>query len=228
MSMFLLRCLRWMVGNRYGFECLKSLVVIVIGVWMAYFAVFLWMHRRESYQTKSKLSPYHIWHVTVVSSRMETCSSHKRVVWWAVSKRTRDCELWTKANGRVNYPRSAQRLPKLIKDLFYCCSAGSSWGGVLQYLSAPTEKTSGWEKEPLLSFIVHSVCSQSGSDSSPLSTATRSAVRGLIAAAAEREEKVSQQGKLWAPLAQNLFFWPFSFLQQFLQCASSVPRTTDP
>ena len=60
---------------------------------------------------------------------------------------------------------------------------------MLQYLSAPAEKTSGWEKELLLSFIVHSVCSQSGSDSSPLSTATRSAVRGLIAAAAEREEK---------------------------------------
>ena len=99
---------------------------------------------------------------------------------------------------------------------------------MLQCLSAPAEKTSGWEKELLSSFIVRSVCSQPGSDSSPLSTATRGAVRGLIAAATEREEKRLSTRQALSPLAQNLLFWLFSFLQQFLQCASSVPRTTDP
>ena len=100
---------------------------------------------------------------------------------------------------------------------------------MLQYLSAPAEKTSGWEKELLLSFIVHFVCSQSGSDWSPLSTATRSAVRGLIAAAAEREEKRLSTRQALSSSCAKPSLLAFQLSATIIAvCASSVPRTTDP
>ena len=97
---------------------------------------------------------------------------------------------------------------------------------MLQYLSAPAERQVVGRRN----FFRLSLCTvcAAGSDSSPLSTATRSAVRGLIAVAAEREEERLSTRQALSPSCANLLFWPFSFLQQFLQRASSVPRTIDP
>ena len=130
-----------------------------------------------------------------------------------------------------------QRLTKLLKIGSSFAARGVCEVAWLQYLSAPTlglqwayrkDKSLG-EGIKFFSLLgARSVRSQSGNDSRALSTATPFVVRGLIAAAADREEKhLSTRQPLCPPCAKP-HFWLFGFLYLSLHCGASVPHTTNP